>query len=216
MNQTPLYTKVSYTNVVAMTDNYLEPKSVNINWDELRRQLEWDNALEKQSQLQKRLRHRALIYSAPVVDDEYDSEEELFIGLSFHLGKERYAIDVTHIRGVRPAESVTRVPGTPSFLRGVINVRGQIISLFDLRRFFDVSTNTDKLPSEIIIVSAHGIELGILADHVQDVVTIPMNGIDPIEMRYAKGIRATTKLMILDIDQLFSDERLSPEGMDES
>jgi len=79
-----------------------------------------------------------------------------------------------------------------------------------------VSAGKDALPKEIIVVEAQGLQLGILADHVQDVVTIPVSGIDPIEMRYAKGIRATTKLLLLDIDQLFSDDRLSPEGIDES
>lgn len=199
-----------------MTDTPTNNTIINIDWDELRRQLDWDNASEQKTQLQKRLHQRALLYAAPVVDDEFDSDEELFIGLSFHLGKERYAINVAHIRGVRTTESVTRIPGTPVFFRGVINVRGQIITLLDLQRFFDVSVGKDALPKEIIVVEAQGLQLGILADHVQDVVTIPVSGIDPIEMRYAKGIRATTKLLLLDIDQLFSDDRLSPEGIDES
>lgn len=192
-----------------------QPTTNKINWGYLREQLDWDNEAQRQQMVAERLRQRAAQYAAQVVEDDATRAEETLVTLTFHLGKERYAMEVAYVRAVRAVGNITRVPGAPVFFRGVVNLRGQVITLLDLRRFFDLNMDTSQIPPEMILVDTHDLQVGILADHVQDVVPIPCSSLDPIEMRYVIGIRASTRLTVLDIEQLFTDERLKPGGMDE-
>jgi len=130
------------------------------------------------------------------------------------LGAERYGIDVTTVTSVRAMSTLTRVPGVPPFYRGVVNVRGQIITVLDLRVFLNLGGNANKIPNELIVVKSNALELGILADHVSDVEHIPVDRIEPVEMKYARGV-TTGRLVVLDIEQLLTDERLFVGGADE-
>jgi len=187
-----------------------------IDWQYLREQLDWDNEAQRQQRTIERLRQRAVQYAAQAAEAEFEAVEDALSVLTFHLGKEHYALEVQHVRAVRAANNITRVPGTPSFYRGVVNLRGQVITLLDLRRFLDLNVDTNQIPPEMILIETHGLEIGVLADHVQDVITMPRSSLDHVEMRYLLGIRASTRLTVLDIEQLFTDERLKPEGIDES
>ena len=118
--------------------------------------------------------------------------DEALTVLGFELGGERYGVDVMLVRGVRNLTKIARVPGIPSFYRGVVNVRGQILTVLDLRTFFDIPVaSTDHMPEELVTVRANDLEIGLLADSVSGVVTVPREAIVPSDnIRYALGVTA--------------------------
>lgn len=182
-------------------------KRSTIDWQAVRQQLEWDDAGRQQHLIRGRLRQRAAQYAAPLRQDEAPAGE-VHTALTFQLGEERYGVDVITVRGVRPLTSITRVPGLPPFYRGVLNVRGQIITAMDIRLFFNMTTAETTLPKEFVIVAANGLEIALLAHHVWGVLRIPVAEVEPLdELHYAAGVTASG-LVLLNIEALFKDERL--------
>jgi purine-binding chemotaxis protein CheW len=106
------------------------------------------------------------------------------------------------------AQKITPVPSAPRFYRGVVNLRGQIITVLDIRRFFELPEATSEPPRELVVVRSNALELGLIARHVQGVQRIPAESVRPFEqLRYARGVTAE-RLVILDIARLFEDDRL--------
>ena len=184
-----------------------------IDWDAIWEELNWDAPERRDRALRDRLRLRARQYAAPLAHVSAASERLTL--LSFNVSGERYAVDVARVRGVRPTGRIARVPGVPSFYSGVVNVRGQIISVLNLRRFLDAGDSYDEMPREMVLAAAQGLELGLLADHVEEVVSIPREMIEPVDSPFARGI-GPGRLAILDLDAIFADERLMVGGMDEN
>lgn len=195
-----------------MTDQKDPRKPTQIDWQIIWDQLDWENPDRQRQALQDRLNQRAKQYAAPIRSRETTGESLNL--LTFHLGAEQYGIDVSVVRGVRNIQKITPVPGAPPFYRGVVNVRGQVITVMDLRLFFNMNAE-DRLPPELILVKAQRLELALLADHIEDVVIVPHSEIEPVEMRYAHGV-TSAGLVVLDTKQLFSDDRLIVGGVDES
>lgn len=151
------------------------------------------------------LRQRAEQYAAPQADDRPTQGEMV---LAFQLGEERYAVDVMVVRGLRAVRHITPVPAVPRFYRGVVNIRGQIITVLDLRVFFEMPA--DDLPAELVVVEAKGLRLGLLAHRIEDV--LPVAEYSPVDdLRYARGLTADG-LILLDIPRLLEDERLIVGG----
>lgn len=176
-----------------------------MNWQEVLYQLEWDDATRQERALQNRLRERARLYAEPKRGADASLTDALHV-VAFMLGDERCALDVRSVRGVRSVERITRVPSVPVFYRGVVNVRGQIISALDLRAFFGLG-GTTLSPREMLIVEAGGLTLAVLTERVEDVMTVPRSEIEAVEMRYALGV-TRTRTTILDMEQIAADERL--------
>lgn len=185
-----------------------------IDWESVLNSLEWDDQDRQQEALRQRLRERARQYAVPVKEDQITGDT--YNVLTFALGSEMYGVEVMVVRGVRTLNRITRVPGAPRFYQGVVNVRGQIISVLDLRQFFGLSPGGEAPPaSELIIARANRLEIALLANHVEGVLTIPRTALEPIEeMRYALGV-TKERLVVLDIEQLLTDERLIIGGIDE-
>ncbi len=186
-----------------------------INWEEVWKILEWGD--DQEAALQRRLHRRAEQYAAPLKKtDAVDSDA--YTVLAFDLGAEKYGVDVAVVQAIRMLKQITRVPGTPHFYRGVVNVRGKITSVLDLRRFFDMSVDdsaVDSVPQELVIARAAGLEIGLLAHHVEGVMTIPQAAVEPVDdMRYALGV-TMGRLVLLDISQMFADTRLIVGGVEE-
>jgi purine-binding chemotaxis protein CheW len=137
--------------------------------------------------------------------------------LNFRLGDEYYGVDVMTVQSVRTIRRVTRVPGIPHFYRGVVNVRGQVITVLDLRLFFDVPVHDEAIaPDELVVVKAAGLEIGLLAHNIEGVQAIPLDTVEPVEnMRYAWGV-TRNQLVLLDVERLLEDEQLVVGGADES
>ena len=187
-----------------------------IDWATLWKSLDWEDESHRREAAHQRLHKRALQYAKPVEDADIVGDTHTL--LVFHLGTETYAVDVMVVRGIRllaEMTKITRVPGAPRFYRGVVNIRGQITSVLDLRLFFEMTVDEQSRPRELVIVQANKLEIGLLADHVEGVMTIPHEAIEPLEdTHYALGITMERQI-VLDVEQMFTDDRLIIGGVDE-
>ncbi len=86
--------------------------------------------------------------------------------MKFLLTHENYGIESVYVREVHPLKELTPLPCTPSFVLGIINVRGQILSVIDLKKFFDLPAQEPTSLNKVIIFHNNRIEFGILADAV--------------------------------------------------
>ncbi|MEZ4668828.1 MAG: chemotaxis protein CheW [Anaerolineae bacterium] len=178
------------------------------DWEAIWKTLDWDNDERRSDAEQQRLSQRARQYATPVGHDD-EAAHEVNPLLTFDLGAERYGIDVMLVRGVRDNAKITPVPGVPSFYRGVINTRGQIVTVMDLRLFLDVSSADEyAVPGEVIIVQAGELRLGLLAHRVEGVEDVPVSSIKPLEqLPYSHGV-TSDHLIVLNLVRLFEDPRL--------
>ena len=142
--------------------------------------------------------------------------------LTFKLGDEVFAIDVSKVREVLDFTTITKIPRTPDFMSGVINLRGNVVPVVDLRLCFEMS-KTEKTVNTCIVVMEMLIEgestvIGALADSVEEVIDLEPEQIQPaprmgtqIRTDFIKGMgkRDSQFIMILDIDRVFSVEELS-------
>ncbi|MBZ0288046.1 MAG: chemotaxis protein CheW [Anaerolineae bacterium] len=185
----------------------------NINWETVWRDLAWEDSADSERAVTERLRQRARQYAAPKTDM---GERAGQWALAFTLGEERYAVDVMAVRSVRTISHITRVPGVPSFYRGVVNVRGQVITVLDLRIFFDMAVPAEDAEYELIVIDTAQLILGLLAHHIEGVVMISPSELEGGDhIRYAAGVTAE-RLVLLDVGRLFEDQRLVIGGKDEN
>lgn len=189
-----------------MTSRQDDPKPTD-HWGALRAALNWDDGGTDEREL---LRQRAQQYAQPVGagDPATDAGADALTLLTFRLGKERYGVDVMAVRGVRVCPRITPVPAVPPFYRGVVNVRGQILSVLDLSVLFEVVRDPDDPADELVIVSGGALEIGLCAGQVLDVVRLPRQRLQPFDhLRYALGV-TVDRLVVLDLQGLLQDERL--------
>lgn len=138
---------------------------------------------------------------------------------SFRLGDDLFAIDIMRIKEIIRPQKLSLLPKAPPFVEGVINLRGTVIPVIDLRKRFDMPEREDSLPIRLLIVAVTGQLLGLVVDDVTEVVTVPVKDIKPppqmvggIGAEYLIGVCLAREslIMLLNIDQL-----LSPREADE-
>jgi len=135
--------------------------------------------------------------------------------VEFLLVRERYALELPHIREVYPLKDLTPLPGTPDFVLGIINVRGEILSIIDMKRFFDLPERKGLTPmNQVIILESDEMAFGILADEILGTRSVPMSAIQK-SLPTLTGIRAEYLLgvtgegiVILDGTRILSDNSL--------
>jgi purine-binding chemotaxis protein CheW len=137
--------------------------------------------------------------------------------LTFRLGDQVFATDVAKVREVLDFTTITKIPRTPDFMSGVINLRGNVVPVVDLRLCFEMS-KTEKTVSTCIVVVEMLLDgesnvIGALADSVEEVIDLEPEQIQPppkigarIRTDFIKGMgrRESQLIMILDIDRVFS------------
>jgi purine-binding chemotaxis protein CheW len=142
--------------------------------------------------------------------------------LTFTLGEEHFALDVANVREILEFTSVTKVPQTPEFMRGVINLRGSVVPVMDMRLKFGMSI-TEKSVDTCVIVVEVSLEgettvLGALVDSVQEVFELEPEQIEPaprigtkLRTEFIRGMgkRDDQFIIILDIDKVFSSDELA-------
>jgi purine-binding chemotaxis protein CheW len=139
--------------------------------------------------------------------------------LSFVLNEEEYGIEILKIKEIMGMTDITVIPQTPSFIKGVINLRGQIIPIIDLRVKFDMEAKqyTDRTCIIVVELDYQGeiTLMGLVVDSIQEVVNIPEEKITKvpyinakIKSDYIKGIAETgeTIKIILDITKVLTEE----------
>lgn len=196
-------------------DETNNPDETITDWKTAFQELNWeDDEARREEDIQRRFQHRARQYAA-LLPEESESEAAAHALLAFTLGSERYAVDVMSARAIRTLPKITPVPGTPRFYRGVVNLRGQIITVIDLRLFFDMQIDDQEPPGELVVIHANNLELGLLAHHVHGTLTVMRSTIEPTpEIRYARGV-TQDHMVLLDIATLFEDSRLIVGGKDD-
>ncbi len=134
--------------------------------------------------------------------------------IEFVLAYEKYGVESCFVREVYPMKEFTPIPGTPNFVMGIINIRGQIISIIDIKKFFGLPEKGLTDLNRVIIADYNDMEVGILADIILGVRNIAINEIQPslptlteIRSKYLKGI-TRDGVVILDIVKLLSDPKL--------
>lgn len=134
--------------------------------------------------------------------------------LTFRLGRERYALPVENVREVRPLTDLTSVPCTPDFVGGVMNLRGNILPLIDIRKLVNVEHEGITDLMSVIVVEISGMEVGIMADEVDEVMRLPLSELQAasttvsgIGAEYIKGITADA-LALLNLDTVLGEDRI--------
>lgn len=136
--------------------------------------------------------------------------------LTFTLDQEIFALDISSVREVLELMPITRVPRSPDYLRGVINVRGHAVPVVDLRRQFNMQPGEDTVDTCIIIVEVYldgeCVVMGALTDSVREVVELPEDVIEPAprmgtaldsDFIHGMGRQDDGFIIILDINRVF-------------
>ena len=115
-----------------------------------------------------------------VNSNQVDSQEiEVHEFLAFTLGREEYGIDILKVQEIRGYEAVTRIANAPDFLKGVINLRGIIVPIVDMRIKFNLGTPTYDQLTVVIILNIDGRVVGMVVDSVSDVMTLMPEQVRP-------------------------------------
>lgn len=138
--------------------------------------------------------------------------------LTFSLAGEEYGIEILKVHEIIGMMPVTRVPRTPETIRGVINLRGKVIPIVDLRQKFCMPAGEDTERTCIIVVQAHGVQTGVVVDSVSEVLDIPGGDVeDPPEFgagvhtEYLLGLAKSNGRvkLLLAIDRVLSGDEVT-------
>jgi purine-binding chemotaxis protein CheW len=159
-----------------------------------------------------KLKERAIALAKEPV--EKDTSSANIDVIAFTLGAENYCIESVLVKEIYPLTDFTPLPGVSSYIFGIINVRGQILPVVDLKKFFNLPERGLGELNKVIILSNEQMEFGILADAVHGTQTIDLEdirGIPPtvsgIGEEYLKGVTKES-LILLDAQRLLSDEHI--------
>ena len=138
--------------------------------------------------------------------------------LSFYLKDEEYGIEILKVKEIIGMLPITRVPRTPEHVKGVINLRGKIIPVTDLRSKFGMDETEPSAENCTIVVKTSGMEIGVIVDKVSEVLDIADSDVEPVpsfgtevNTKYLLGIGNTNGRvrLLLDIDFVMSEDDLS-------
>lgn len=145
------------------------------------------------------------------------TEQQLVL---FDLASEHYALDSMNVREIIRMQAITRIPGAPASVEGVINLRGKVTPVMDLRQRLGLEAGPESKETRIVVVDVEGQDVGLIVDGVSEVLRIPVSVIEPTstivapeEADYILGVaKLETKLVILlDIGRLLAggEKRMS-------
>ncbi len=135
----------------------------------------------------------------------------------FNLGREVYAVDIGMVREIIHIQAITRVRGTPDSVEGVINLRGAVIPIVDLRKRFKLDNIEQDKNTRIVVVNCNGQDIGVIVDSVAEVLRIQVDSIEEAEtifsgehLEHLLGIvKLSGRLIILlDMDRVLSHQEL--------
>lgn len=138
--------------------------------------------------------------------------------LTFTLGAEEYGIDILKVQEIRGYDVVTRIANAPSFIKGVINLRGVIVPIVDLRIKFNLGSETYDQFTVVIILNIGKRVMGVVVDGVSDVIQLSSDNLRPspefgsvLDTRYILGLGTVENRMIIvvDIERLMTSQEMS-------
>ena len=145
-------------------------------------------------------------------ETEAKTEESIQI-VSFVVGKEEFGVDILKVSEINRSVEVTRVPNTPEYIEGVINLRGKVIPIIDLRQRFGMPRKQHDKNTRIIVAQLEDKVVGFVVDAVRQVLRIPKNVLEPppaiiatIEAEYITAVGKLDQrlLILLDLDKVLS------------
>lgn len=151
-------------------------------------------------------------------NDSKRSSEPTQEFLTFTLGLEEYAIDILRVQEIRGYDQVTAIANSPAFIKGVINLRGAIVPIVDLRIKFNLTSVTYDQFTVVIILNVLNRIVGVVVDSVSDVIALSGQAIKPppefggsFNTEYLMGLATVEErmLILVDIEKLMSSDELS-------
>jgi purine-binding chemotaxis protein CheW len=146
----------------------------------------------------------------------YSSEDQQY--LTFNLADEYYGVDILKVQEIKGYTTVTRIPNTPNYLKGVLNLRGTIVPIVDLRMKFGMGT-TDPTPFTVmVVVNVRNRIMGFMVDAVSDVLDLNAKNIQPppelgsaVDITFVAGIGNSNDRLVtlLDIDRVLTEEEVT-------
>jgi purine-binding chemotaxis protein CheW len=139
--------------------------------------------------------------------------EEILQLVSFTLGDEEFGVDILKVQEINRMVAITRVPNTAEYVEGVINLRGKVIPIIDMRKRFGIKSKEDDKNTRIVVIELSGKVVGFVVDSVSEVLRIPRSITEPpppiiagIEADYitAVGKLEDRLLILLDLEKIFS------------
>lgn len=137
--------------------------------------------------------------------------------LTFTLGTEQYALDILKVKEIRGYDAVTKIANAPAFIKGVINLRGDIVPIIDLRMKFDIGDVTYNEFTIVIVLQINSRYVGVVVDAVSDVITLGKDDVRPapefgvsFDSRYLLGLASVGESMVvvIDIERLISSDEI--------
>lgn len=151
------------------------------------------------------------------LDSELEEDTQYGKFLTFNLGKEIFGIDIYYVTEIVGMQSITGIPEVPTYMKGVINLRGKIIPVVDVRLKFKKDPVEYNERTCIVIINIDQNSVGLIVDNVNEVISIPDECISPppnirtgIETRYIKGIgrQGQEMQLLLDCENIFEPEEI--------
>ncbi len=145
-----------------------------------------------------------------VVSDEDDKQY-----LTFMIGDEYYGVNILKVQEIKGYTDVTRIPNTPDYIKGVLNLRGTIVPIVNLRMKFGMEQIDNTAVTVIIVVMVKGRVTGMIVDTVSDVLTLPAKEVKPppsfgtnVDTSFIDGIGTSEERLVtlLDIDRVLTDQ----------
>lgn len=142
-------------------------------------------------------------------------DDQLLQLVTFSIGEEEFGVNILKVQEIIRTMEITKVPRAPDFVEGVINLRGKVIPIIDLRRRFGLAPRGHDKNTRIIVIEINNIIVGFVVDAVSEVLRIPASTVEPpppvvagVESDYVSGVgKLQDRLLImLDLDKLLSSE----------
>lgn len=160
----------------------------------------------------KILKERARKISDTQEDDKLN--EAVIEVLKFELANEIFAFEIKYIKEVLPVREITELPLKENFVLGVINLRGQIVSVLDIRKLYGIPERGISNLNRVIVLKNDKIEFGILADNIIDVDKILLSsiqesftGVDELRKEYLLGV-TPDRIVIIDANKILNDKKI--------
>ena len=140
-------------------------------------------------------------------------DDELLQLVTFSTGDEEFGVDILRVQEIIRTMAITKVPKAPEFVEGVINLRGKVIPIIDLRRRFGLQSKAHDKHTRIIVIEINTMIVGFVVDSVSEVLRIPTSTVEPpppvvagLESEYISGVGKLEDrlLILLDLDRLLS------------
>ena len=188
------------------------------DWDKIRRHMEATRAAIEQGSTPSPEAERNILKKRAQElarePERREKAEEMLEVVEFDLANERYAFPLAQVREVSLLRELTPVPCAPPFVLGIMNLRGEIRAVIDLKKFFDLPAAGITELNKIILIERGDIRLGILADAIRGVRNIPLSDLQSalptltdVRADYLLGI-TSDRLVVLDPAKILSDKRI--------